>query len=181
MNDQTAPARPGIASRRGFLIGGGAVVALAAGGGVALGLAATSDRSEQPAVAPEPHLSPELTAAADSERALLAQYDAALANARGHHARVLRAIRANHAAHLTALRAALADDAYPLPTPTRSSSRPTSPAPTTPASPDRAALRGSETRAARAAADRALRLGGRDAALLASIAASEAAHAELLA
>jgi hypothetical protein len=165
-------------SRRGFLVGGGVVVAVAAGGGVALGLASGSDKPAK--LGPrEPHVSQELAAAATSERALIATVDAAVAGAHGSTKRVLQAIRGDHAAHLAAIEAAISDDAYPA---TVSSSASTSaPASAPPPKNVRNAdVRKGEARAARAAAARALRLTGRDAVLFASIAASEAAHAEVL-
>jgi hypothetical protein len=170
------------------------LVAAAAGGGAALGVSATSRHTTQslPFVA---HVAKELTAAVAAERALLATADAAVAQAHGAEKRVLRAIRNDHAEHLAALTAAVRDDAFPAPAPGSS----TSPTNTTPASSSAlpsalpstlaskptgrissADVRKGEQRASRAAAARALHLSGRDAALLASIAASEATHAELL-
>jgi hypothetical protein len=168
---EQVPAPP---SRRRFLIGGGVLVAAAAGGGVALGMTASSRHTPQslPLVA---HVAKELTAAVAAERALVASVDAAMAHAHGPAKRVLRAIRNDHVEHLAALSAAVRDDAFPAPVPKSSSSS----APVT--GPIRQAdIRAVERRASRAAAARAMQLSGRDAALLASIAASEATHAELL-
>lgn len=160
-------------TRRGFLLGSGIVVAAAAGGGVALGLSTSSGHEghDDPFIA---HVPAELIAARDAESALLATLDATIAGARPATVRLLRAIRADHAAHVAAIRSSIATAAYPATVPRPSST----PASGRPASGP--ALRAAESRAARAAAARAARLTGAPAALLASIAASEAAHAELL-
>ena len=184
MNDQTAdghstPAAPATpaspagarASRRGFLVTTGLMIG-AAGGGVALGLSGRQSASG-PRIARVPA---ELAEAADAERALIAAVDATLATARGRERTTLRLLRADHAAHLAAVLAATADTIYPAVTssaPSSAASRPTSAL-----SP--AGVRSAEQRAAGTAAARALRLSGPNAALLASIAASEAAHVELL-
>jgi hypothetical protein len=83
-------ARPQLLTRRAVLGGGLAVTATALG------------CTEQQPVADERAL----RAAADDERTLLAAYDAAL-HAGPADARLLRAIRTDHAAHLQALRHAL--------------------------------------------------------------------------
>jgi hypothetical protein len=169
-------------SRRGVLIGGGIAVLAAAGGGIALGVATTSSADEHPSTAAR--IPAELAAAVVAETALIADVDQALVSARPHARRALREIRADHVAHLGALRASIADDVYPLATPTASGSASSSASSAGSAStpppgpaPD---VRAGELRASRAAAARAARMSGRDAALLASIAASEASHAELL-
>jgi hypothetical protein len=168
---EPGPASP---SRRGFLIGGGVLVAAAAGGGVALGMTTSSRHTPQslPLVA---HVAKELTAAVAAERVLLSTVDAALARSHGPAKRMLRAIRDDHAAHLAALSAAVRDDAFPAPVPKSSASPPPVTGKIQPAD-----IRKAERRASHAAAARAMQLSGRDAALLASIAASEATHAELL-
>lgn len=173
MDDQTPPP-----SRRGFLIGSGAVIVVAAGAGVVVGNALAPSKTS--VLTPKvKQASRELTAAAGSERALLATVDTALTTANGHHKRVLHAVRADHAAHLAAIEAAIADEIGPVALPSASTSVvSTPPTPVTTAS--TADVRAGETRASRAAAARAMRLAGRDAVLLASIAASEAAHAEVL-
>ncbi|MGH8860596.1 MAG: hypothetical protein ACRDVG_05070 [Jatrophihabitantaceae bacterium] len=105
-------------SRRGFLVAG-AVTLAAAGGGVALGTATGPDDH----VALDPAASRELGAAADAERARIAQVDAALRGARAGGRAALRAIRADHAAHLAAITASIADAVYPAtmsPSPSRS-------------------------------------------------------------
>ncbi|HEY7007800.1 MAG TPA: hypothetical protein VH395_02600 [Jatrophihabitantaceae bacterium] len=181
--DDVPPDHPAdrTVSRRGVLIGGGIAVLAAAGGGIALGVATEPAAGEHPSTAAR--IPAELAAAVAAETALIAHVDSALGTARPHVRRALREIRADHVAHLAALRAAIADDVYPLTTPSASASGsvsgsvpPPSPAPVP--TPD---VRAGELRASRAAAARAARLSGRDAALLASIAASEACHAELLA
>jgi hypothetical protein len=139
-----------------------------------------------------------------AEVALIADVDSALGTAHPRIRRSLRAIRADHVAHLTALRAAIVDDVYPLAAPSPfaagsasvsasnsaasgSASGPSSPGASRSASSTAGApvpvsdIRAGELRASRGAAARAARMSGRDAALLASIAASEASHAELLA
>ena len=165
---------PSAPSRRGLLIGGGVAIAAAVGGGVAAGIASSTKHSPHklPFVA---HVAKDSTAAVDAERTLLATVDSALVHAHGATKRLLRAIRDDHAEHLAALTAAVRNDAFPAHAPKASSSTPA------PAGSVRVAdVRKIEQRAARAAAARAMRLSGRDAALLASIAASEASHAELL-
>lgn len=176
MDDVPAHDSPGrAASRRGVLIGGGIAVLAAAGGGIALGVATTPAAGEHPSTAAR--VPAELAAAVAAETELIAGIDSVLGTARGHTKRALREIRADHVAHLAALRASIVDDVYPLATPSASGSPSASRPPAAP-SPD---VRAAELRASRAAAARAGRLSGRDAALLASIAASEASHAELLA
>jgi hypothetical protein len=152
------------------------VVAAAAGGGVALGIATSSGHAAQNRIF-TPHVPAELPAAVLAERALLATVDAALLHAHGQTKRLLRAIRADHAAHLAAIRAALTEETFPPPT---SSATASAPVPQPHGRVRAAHVRTAERRASRAAAARALRLSGRDAALFASIAASEATHAELL-
>lgn len=170
MDDRSTPAP--AATRRGFLVTGGLVVAAAAGGGVALGLATGGSASDALDGTPPA----ELTAAVGAERELIASVDAALRSSSGRRRADLLLIRSDHVAHLGALRALIADTVYPA-TP---SSAP-SPAPAPAGTVGRARLRAGERRASTAAAARAERLAGRPAALLASIAAAEAAHAELLA
>jgi hypothetical protein len=151
-------------TRRAVLVGGLAAVA-GAGGGVALGMVRPlhSGHSDKPP--PQ-----ELLAALGAEQALLSRIDAA-ARRDPTLGRRLAGVRADHEAHLAAVEAALR--AY-APT------EPQQPAPvTTP--PNRAQLRDGEAAATTASAQRAAALSGRDAALLASIAASEATHAEVLA
>jgi hypothetical protein len=84
--------------------------------------------------------------------------------------RVIAQARADHAAHLTALRGMLAGYAATASAPTRPHGRPRS----------LAQLHAAERDAAQAAARHADALDGAAAALLASIAACEATHAELL-
>jgi hypothetical protein len=120
----------------------------------------------------------DLVAALDAESALIAQVGAALAagTAADVSARALGAIRADHVAHEAALRAAVESFS--------ATARPNSPvASSTPAVPavTQTQLRAAELAASTAAARRASRLAGREAALLASIAACEATHAQVLA
>jgi hypothetical protein len=164
----TSTHRP-TTSRRGFLLGTGLAV-LGAGGGIAVG--ALVDRSPDEVEVPNPQV---LLAAAQSERELIAGIDETLATAPKHpSAELLRVVRANHQAHLVALHAAVAvvvgTTSSGVSTPPPRSGRELSPE----------QFRILEAAAARAAAARALTLTGRDAALLASISACEATHAELL-
>jgi hypothetical protein len=155
----------GATSRRWFLAGGVAAV-LGAGAGVAAEF--VHDRHD---VTPPPSPPPALKAAAEAERTLIADLDATTGGAPVVR-RVIVQARADHAAHLAALSALLA--AYRQPSPSVSPSAP----PGTPRT--LAQLRAAETKAAAAAARHADALRGKQAALLASIAACEATHAELL-
>jgi hypothetical protein len=158
---------PGV-SRRGLLLGGAVVVA-AAGGGVAVAALRPVAEPDKPTGRPPG----ELVAALAAERALIAAIDATTGGSPDVRT-ALRQVRADHVAHQSALQAAVA--AYPE-----------APASTTPASPGAvealtvAGLRGAEQRASARAATRAARLSGRQAALLASIAACESSHAVLFA
>jgi hypothetical protein len=165
-----APARP---SRRAFLLGGGLAVVVGAGAGV--GVEFWRDRPKP--AAPQQHAPAALLAALDAEHELLAALDASLPAA-GAAAPALRQLRADHVAHARALAAAV-DEAGGAPVRAKASASPTaSPAP---APRSVAELRQAESDASRRAAEHAGALSGRDAALLASIAACEASHAELLA
>ena len=162
----------GHPSRRTFLVVSGGLVVAGAAGGVALGLASGPSSSSGPLVA---HVSAELTAAAAAERSLIATVDAALPSARGSRRAALRLVRSDHVAHLRAIEGAIADAVYPA---VRSASASASSSPPV-------AVHGpvatAERAASRVAAARAGRLTGAPAVLLASIAAAEASHAELLA
>ena len=153
-------AAPGT-SRRWFLAGGVAVL-LGAGAGAAVELSGRSSPAA-PAAAPAA-----LVAAVRAERALIADLDATTGGS-GTVRSVIRQARADHAAHLAALRGVLAGYVHP-----RASAMPPGRARA------RAQLRAAETAAAQAAAQHATDLTGAAAALLASIAACEATHAELL-
>lgn len=159
---QPERATPGT-SRRWFLAGGAAVL-LGGGAGV---LAEVLHESSPAPATPAPA---ELIAALDAERVLVAAVDAMPAGP--HRMRALLAqLRADHAAHLAALRRLLAT--YP---PGRSVHT----HPGAAQARTLGQLRGVESRAAVDAAQRAAALDGAAAALLASIAACEATHAELL-
>lgn len=153
-------------TRRAFLAAGGLVVAGAAGGGVALGLSGgTSATSPQ-----RPEVHEALLHAALDEQDLIAAAARAMHSAHSADRPTLRLVHDNHVAHLTAVRGAIAEAAYPAgPAHIRRHPRH--------APGDLAAA---EARAARAGARRALQLTGAPSALLASIAACEATHAELL-
>jgi hypothetical protein len=150
-------------SRRWFLAGGAAVL-VGAGAGVAAEF--VHDRPPRP----RPRAPRMLVAAAAAEQALIADLDATTGGAPPVRAVIAQA-RANHAAHLAALRDLLSGyraEAAP------STSRPAGTARTL------AQLRAAEQRAARGAGARAARLTGAQAALMASIAACESTHAALL-
>jgi hypothetical protein len=156
------PPAPGT-SRRWFLAGGAAVV-LGGGAGV---LAEILPESSPAPPAPPPAA---LEAAIDAERALLADLDATTGGS-PHVRRLVAQARADHVAHLAALRRTLKATTpghAPKPTPVHGRPR------------QLAELRAAETRAAAVAAQHAAALDGAAAALLASIAACEATHAELL-
>jgi len=156
-------------SRRGFLVVGG-LAAVAAGGGAWWALSDHGTKSASPPAALLAQLHDARTAEAD----LIATLRAALKHA-GPHGAVLRQLRSDHVAHAKAIDALIADVLYP--------SKPgTSPGTVNPPSGriSMATLRAGETRAARVATHRAAQLTGQAAVLLASIAACEATHAELL-
>ncbi len=168
---RTASRSGRLVTRRGLLLSGAAVV-VAAGAGA--GAAALAPRDEPP---PPPVPPADLVAALAAEQALLAGLDAAVARDASLTS-LAGALRADHVAHAQALRALL-----PAPS-TAPSIPPSNPRPAaTPAAGtlDRAGLRSAEQLAAGQAAARAARLDGTAAVLLASIAACEAGHAELLA
>lgn len=153
-------------TRRAFLAVGGLVVVGAAGGGAALGL---SGGTSAPApLRPEMHAV--LMRAALDEVDLIAAAARAMHTARGADRTTLRLVHGNHVAHLAAVRAVIADAAYPA-RPPRIGSH---------ARRMSGGLAAAEARAARAGARRALQVTGAPSALLASIAACEASHAELL-
>ena len=159
---------PGDPSRRRFLIGSGAAVLLA--GGIGTVAAVATEKSSGTATAPNPPA--DLIAAASAERALIAAVDRAISGRSAPAAR-LALIRSDHVAHLQALEAAVAlVHSSPSPVPTSAGGSPT------PIS--AAQLARLEAGAAKTAAGIAARLTGNDATLLASIAACEACHVELL-
>ena len=157
-------AEPSGTSRRWFLAGGAATL-LGAGGGAIAELLHGS--TAEPAAPPPPPRA--LLAAAEAERALIADLDATTGGVPAVR-RVIVAARADHAAHLNALTALLARF--------RGTSAPHKRRRGTPHT--SAQLRAAEQRASAAAAQHASELNGGYAALLASIAACEATHAELL-
>ena len=112
-----------------------------------------------------------LTDAVERERTLIARIDAAIAA--GNQDPRLPIIRADHAAHLRVLQAKVQDLTRPTATAPPPSLAPVAPVPV-------AELRAAEGAAAAEAAVAALRLSGEVAVVLASIAASESTHAELL-
>jgi hypothetical protein len=164
--DLDQPPRSSSAGRRAFLALGGLVVAGAAGGGVALGLSGGTT----PTAPLKPDVRAALIDAELAEMDLIAGAAHALRSARGAHRARVQLVHRDHVAHLDAIRSAIAEGAYP-------------------AEPPRVRRRArhvpngdmavAESRAARAAARRALELTGAPSALLASIAACEATHAEL--
>jgi hypothetical protein len=152
-------------SRRWFLAGGAAAVLAGAGGATAALLLDSSPA--RPPVAPAA-----LLAAVAAERALIADLDATTGGAAPVR-RVIVQVRADHAAHLAALQRLLGQ--FRRPSPAAASSPRMRGTPRT-----LAQLRAAEQRASSAAATHAGALDGGLAALLASIAACEATHAELL-
>jgi hypothetical protein len=150
-------------SRRWFLAGGAAVL-LGAGAGV-LGEVLGEDEPAGPAAPPEP-----LVAAIAAERALLADLAATTGGDRAVR-RAIEQIRADHEKHLAALRKVLAGVTQsPAPRATAAQGQPRT----------RRQLSDAERAAAGLAAQHAAALDGPSAALLASISACEATHAELL-
>jgi hypothetical protein len=152
-------------SRRWFL-GGGAAVLLGGAAGAILELLARD------AVGPPPLPPDALVAAARTERALIADLDATTGGTPDVR-RVIVQARDDHAAHLQALTGLLARFRRPSAPSAGPRSRRGEPR-------TQAQLRTAEQEAATAAAQRADALTGGYAALLASIAACEATHAELL-
>lgn len=146
---------------RRALLGAGVVVAA---GGIGAAVAGLQPRRRPPAPPAPPR---QLSEALAREQLLVAGLDAALP-ARPE----LRQVRDDHAAHAAALRQAIAR--YPAPASSPISAGPPSAAATT------AQLRAAELTAAKAAAGESAALSGAEAALLASISASETTHAELL-
>jgi hypothetical protein len=155
-------------SRRGFLIVGGLAV-LAAGGGVAWALRDDATKSAAPPTA----LLDQLGAARTSEYALIVALQVALRRP-GSSASMLRQLHSDHVAHATAIEGLIADETYPV----KASQGPVSVY--VPKRVPLAEVRSAESAAARTAAARAANLPARAAVLLASIAACEATHAELL-
>jgi hypothetical protein len=151
-------------SRRWFLAGSAAVV-VGAGAGVAAEFARNDHAPALPPIAPGV-----LLAAAAAERALIADLDATTGGS-PEVRRVITQVRVDHAAHLAALTDLLA----------RYRTQPAhSPAPAAGAPRTLAQLNAAERAASRAAAAHAAAADAGLAAMLASIAACEATHAELL-
>jgi hypothetical protein len=168
MDDKPGPQHAAPRSRlprRWFLAGG---VALLAGAGAGVG---ADLRRKDPVVRPPlpPRPPAALVAAAHAERRLLADLRVTTGGPADVRA-VVEQLKADHEAHLAALTALLARYRAPSSTPAAGGT------PRTPAQ-----LRTAEQRAASTAAAHAEALHGPQAALLASIAACEATHAELLA
>jgi hypothetical protein len=166
-----APAPKGPHPRRWFLAAGGALVL---GAGAGIGIAVLRPAERRPA--PRPETAPaDLTAALDAavlaERALLADLAATTGGSTSVR-QVIAQARVDHTAHLQALRGV--QRSRPKPERRLPHHQPRG----TPRT--KAELRSAETRAAGAAAQRAATLEGATSALLASIAACEATHAELL-
>jgi hypothetical protein len=163
----TPPLQPPPAPRRSrrWFLGGSAAVVLGAGAGVAGEFARNDHAPALPPTAPAV-----LVAAAAAERALLADLDATTGGS-PEVRRVITQVRADHAAHLAALSDLLAryrkQPAH--------SSAPAAGAPRT-----LAQLNAAERAASTAAAAHAAAADAGLAAMLASIAACEATHAELL-
>jgi hypothetical protein len=155
--------RSAVLTRRALF--GAGVVVLAGGAGAAIaGIQPTRGRDREPRDATVP-----LEQALAREQALVAGLEAAVRGGLGP-AIAVQAARNDHLAHAAALRSAIA----PRAATSRSSAPPSATNPTV------AQLRHAEVAAARAAASESAALAGAHAALLASIAASEATHAEVL-
>jgi hypothetical protein len=151
-------------SRRGVL-GTALGAVLAAGAGTAAGYLRPL-HGRPPVQQPNP----DLVAALAAEKSLVAQLDAS-GKTDGSLAGALSVVRADHEQHAAALEFAIG---------AVTSTQPTA-SPAAPKALTRAQLAAAEAQAATHAAARAMRLSGRDAALLASIAACEQTHRELLA
>jgi hypothetical protein len=157
--------RPAVLTRRALLGAGVAVLAGGVGAAVA-GIQPTRGRDGERRDAPVP-----LGQALAREQALVADLEAALSGGLGP-AIALQAARNDHLAHAATLRSTIARYA---------ATSPSSAPPPSATTPTVVQLRDAEVAAARAAASESAALAGAHAALLASIAASEATHAELLA
>lgn len=168
-DDPDESGTPSRHTRRWFLAGTGAVL-LGAGGGVAADFT-----RKRPAAAPNPPPRA-LVEALHAEQGLVNAVTRAGVDP-GPDAARLRQIERDHRQHLAAVQAALAqyDPLKPAPRASRA------PATTGPRPMPAATLRKAEAAAAHDGATRAGRLRGRNATLLASIAACEATHVELLA
>ncbi|MEO6887108.1 MAG: hypothetical protein ABI232_12610 [Jatrophihabitantaceae bacterium] len=158
-------------SRRTFLIGSGVAVAVGAGGGIAAGALRAGPHRSTPSEPP-----PVLVAALASELALIASIKASTGGGAAVQAKLAEVAR-NHLTHATVLQA-LIDDTVTEPTPSHASGSPSQPPSAPPLT--LARLAAAERRASATAARRAAALSGRDATLLASIAACEATHVALL-
>ena len=154
-------------TRRWFLAGVGAVL-LGAGGGVAAEFA-----RKQPKPPPNPAPAALVSAQAAEEKLLLDAQRARKSS--GADAARLGQLESNHRQHLQALRTALSRYDPPLPRGKRQHFATGISGPLSVS-----ALREAESSAAREGAARAGQLRGREATLLASIAACEATHVELL-
>jgi hypothetical protein len=158
-------------TRRWFLAVGGALAVGAGAGTAAAFLHPERARKRKPPARPPADLAAALDAAVAAERGLLADLDATSGGAPAVR-RVIAQARADHAAHLRALRRVQVSLPKPAHRPAR---REVHGMPRT-----QAQLRSAETAASVVAAKRAAGLDGAVAVLLASIAACEATHAELL-
>jgi hypothetical protein len=160
----SVPAGSGT-SRRWFLAGGLTLAALVAGAGGGVGIEFLRHRSPEP----PPAAPAALVAAAAAERALVADLSATTGGAPDVRL-VIEQAQVNHRAHLAAIEDLLTAYGTPSPTPSPPRGIPRT----------KVQLRAAEMAAATAATQRAEALRGRQATLLASIAACESTHAELL-
>jgi hypothetical protein len=166
-------------TRRALLASGAALIV---GGAAGVAFQISGSAIDGTPVQPAPP--PELVAAAASESALLSAIDGALAHDPSLRS-LLAGVRADHVAHQAVLRAALGAYARTAGVSTAANASPSaSLAPTmptpTPTQLSRNQLRALELKAAATASRHARALSGPDAAVLASISACEASHAELL-
>jgi hypothetical protein len=165
-------------SRRS-LLATGAIIAAAGAGSLVAALTRAPKRAVRAAPAPTPSPTAlELTLALERERVLISSIDAAM-NADSALHPILDNVRADHAAHLGALAQTLAINGVQLPATAASSVSPTPIPPS--AAPGIELLRSAEQSAQLSAAHSSSVLRGAEAVLMASIAACEAGHAELLA
>jgi hypothetical protein len=173
-------------TRRALLASGPALIV-----GGAAGVAFQISGSPIDGTPVQPAPPPELVAAAASESGLLSAIDGALAHDPSLRT-LLAGVRADHVAHQAVLRAALGAYASAASASTAANTSPSAslaptqpvpapqPAPKPPTQLTRTQLRALELKAAAAASRYARALSGPDAAVLASISACEASHAELL-
>jgi hypothetical protein len=164
-----------VGQSRRSLLRAGATVVVAGGVGVVAGCT-----GEPPAPAAPDPITVALTALLKSEQALLASYDAAI----GGHSQLgdrLSGVRADHAAHVKALSALLARrEPDPSPSPSTAHAPADNSLGSGSSSSARQQLATLERQQATAASAGCMAASGDEAALLASLAAAETSHVEVL-